>query len=118
MPARRRPGDARRRARGDAATACADHAVRDGRGLVVEPPESIHRASWPRVDEIEVDGDPRLLADIAAALVEIPRRQVAGQGVDEDRGDRGAHLRTGSRAGSATRPSKPICGPSSGSPAN
>ena len=33
--------------------------------------ESIHRASWPRVDEIEVDGDPRLLGDIAAALVEI-----------------------------------------------
>jgi valyl-tRNA synthetase len=32
---------------------------------------SIHRASWPRVEEIEVDGDPELLADIAAALVEI-----------------------------------------------
>jgi valyl-tRNA synthetase len=32
---------------------------------------SIHRASWPTADEAASDGDPALLADIAAALAEI-----------------------------------------------
>jgi valyl-tRNA synthetase len=32
---------------------------------------SIHRASWPTPDEAASDGDPALLADVAAALAEI-----------------------------------------------
>ncbi len=32
---------------------------------------SIHRASWPSVDEIAVDGDDALLTDLAAALIAI-----------------------------------------------
>ncbi len=33
--------------------------------------DSIHRAAWPGVDELAIDGDPALLADVAAALIGI-----------------------------------------------
>ncbi len=32
---------------------------------------SIHQASWPRVAEVEIDGDAQLLLDVAAALIEL-----------------------------------------------
>jgi valyl-tRNA synthetase len=32
---------------------------------------SIHVAAWPTTDEVAVEGDPRLLTDVAAALIEL-----------------------------------------------
>jgi valyl-tRNA synthetase len=32
---------------------------------------SIHRADWPVVEEIAVSGDPTLLSDVSAALIQI-----------------------------------------------
>ena len=80
--------------------------------------DSIHRASWPRVDEIEVDGDPQLLGDIAAALVEI-RGAKSQAKVSMKTEVTAAHIsRTGRRRWTGSAPSRPTCGPSAGSPAS
>ena len=76
---------------------------------------SIHRASWPRVDETCLSGDPATAGRRGGGPDRDPRRQVPGQGVDEDRGQPRRNSRDRLRRWLTFRRSEPICGPSAGS---
>ncbi len=79
---------------------------------------SVHRTRWPETSELDdvEGGDAALLDAVAAALMGIRGRQVAGQGLDEARADRRGDQRTAgdARRGAARRGRPAPVGPGDG----